>query len=53
MPQVAFLYGLEVLFFRFGLDGTVAAVTFAHLVFVLPYAFLALSDPWRAFDRRC
>ncbi|HQF30743.1 MAG TPA: ABC transporter permease subunit, partial [Hyphomicrobiales bacterium] len=22
------------------------------LVFVLPYVFLALSDPWRAFDRR-
>ncbi|MEO8856418.1 MAG: ABC transporter permease subunit, partial [Burkholderiaceae bacterium] len=24
----------------------------AHLVFVLPYLFLALADPWRAFDTR-
>ncbi len=52
VPQVAFLYGLQVLFFRFGLDGTLGAVVVAHLVFVLPYVFLALSDPWRAFDRR-
>ena len=24
----------------------------AHLVFVLPYVFLSLADPWRAFDER-
>ena len=52
VPQVAFLFGLQVLLVRFGLDGTVGAVVWAHLVFVLPYLFLALADPWRAFDSR-
>ena len=28
------------------------ALVVVHLVFVLPYVFLSLSDPWRAFDRR-
>ena len=28
------------------------ALVLAHLVFVLPYVFLSLSDPWRAYDRR-
>lgn len=52
VPQVAFLFGLQVLLVHFGLDGTVGAVVWAHLVFVLPYLFLALADPWRAFDSR-
>ena len=52
VPQVAFLFGLQVLLVRFELDGTVGAVVWAHLVFVLPYLFLALADPWRAFDSR-
>ena len=29
-----------------------AAVIAAHLVFVLPYVFLSLADPWRAWDAR-
>ena len=28
------------------------SLVLAHLVFVLPYVFLSLSDPWRAYDRR-
>lgn len=52
VPQVAFLFGLQVLLIRFRLDGTGFAVVWTHLVFVLPYLFLALADPWRAFDTR-
>jgi putative thiamine transport system permease protein len=52
VPQVAFLFGLQVLLVRLGADGTWAAVVWAHLVFVLPYLFLSLADPWRAFDER-
>jgi putative thiamine transport system permease protein len=37
---------------RLGADGRLAAVIWAHLVFVLPYLFLSLADPWRAFDER-
>ncbi len=52
VPQIAFLFGAQVLAVRFGLDATLAAVVWAHLIFVLPYLFLSLADPWRAFDSR-
>jgi putative thiamine transport system permease protein len=52
VPQVAFLFGTQVLLVRLGFDATLAAVIWAHLVFVLPYMFLSLADPWRAFDTR-
>jgi putative thiamine transport system permease protein len=52
VPQVAFLFGAQVLLVRMNFDGTLAAVVWAHLVFVLPYLFLSLADPWRAFDPR-
>ncbi|NNU80868.1 ABC transporter permease subunit [Halovulum dunhuangense] len=52
IPQAAFLPGLQ--FFLLGIGGAegVLPVIAAHLVFVLPYVFLSLSDPWRAWDRR-
>ena len=52
VPQVAFLFGAQVLLVRLHFDGTLAAVVWAHLIFVLPYLFLSLADPWRAFDPR-
>jgi putative thiamine transport system permease protein len=52
VPQVAFLFGAQVLLVRANFDGTLAAVIWAHLIFVLPYLFLSLADPWRAFDPR-
>src|SRR5262249_30741783 len=52
VPQVAFLFGTQVLLVRLGLDATLHAVIWAHLIFVLPYMFLSLADPWRAFDVR-
>ncbi|MEO8836394.1 MAG: ABC transporter permease subunit [Caldimonas sp.] len=52
VPQIAFLYGFQVLLVRLGWDGHWLAVLWAHLVFVLPYAFLSLADPWRALDPR-
>ncbi len=52
VPQVAFLLGLQTLAFGAGArDGRVAVIV-AHLVFVLPYTFLALADAWRAWDTR-
>lgn len=52
VPQIAFLFGAQVLLVRIGLDGSWIAVAWAHLLFVLPYVFLSLADPWRALDRR-
>lgn len=52
VPQIAFVYGFQAALVRLGLDGLWVAVAWAHLVFVLPYAFLSLADPWRALDPR-
>ncbi|MBD1544794.1 ABC transporter permease subunit [Labrenzia aggregata] len=52
VPQISFLFGLQVLFLVAGWDGTYVAVALTHLVFVLPYVFLALSDPWDHLDPR-
>ncbi|GLS29912.1 putative thiamine transport system permease protein [Mesorhizobium albiziae] len=52
VPQVAFLFGLQLLFVLTGTVASLPALVFVHLIFVLPYVFLSLSDPWRAYDRR-
>lgn len=52
VPQIAFLFGGQVLLAVLHLDGTLAAVVWSHLLFVLPYVFLSLADPWRSLDTR-
>jgi putative thiamine transport system permease protein len=52
VPQIAFLFGAQVLLVRLGLDGTLAAVVWAHTLFVMPYVYLSLTDPWHALDPR-
>ncbi|MDH4411938.1 MAG: ABC transporter permease subunit [Rhizobium sp.] len=52
VPQIAFVFGLQLLFVSSGSDNRQVALILVHLVFVLPYVFLSLADPWRALDRR-
>ncbi len=52
VPQAAFLFGLQLLMLGSSLSISISLLVLAHLVFVLPYVFLSLSDPWRGFDRR-
>ncbi len=52
VPQIAFLFGIQVLLVRGNIDGTFFAVAWVHLIFVVPYLFLSLADPWRALDPR-
>jgi putative thiamine transport system permease protein len=52
VPQAAFLFGLQLLFVFTGSVASLPALVLAHLTFVMPYVFLSLSDPWRAYDRR-
>lgn len=52
VPQIGFLFGLQFLFIMAGLDATWPSLVLAHMVFVLPYVFLSLSAPWRAYDVR-
>jgi putative thiamine transport system permease protein len=51
-PQIAFLTGMASLMTALHLDGNGFGVGLAHLVFVLPYVFLSLAEPWRAYDER-
>jgi putative thiamine transport system permease protein len=52
IPQIAFLGGIQwlLLFVRADIDWL--SVGFAHLIFVLPYVFLALAETWRTYDER-
>ena len=52
VPQISFMFGLQVFFTLIGLERTLISVVLSHLVFVLPYVFLSLSDPFRALDPR-
>ena len=52
VPQTAFLPGLQTFLLSINADTGRAPVIAAHLVFVLPYVFLSLGDPWRAWDTR-
>lgn len=52
IPQTAFLPGLQTLMLTLGADVGRLPVMMAHLVFVLPYVFLSLADPFRAWDGR-
>lgn len=52
VPQIGFLFGLQILLTFLRLDGWLLTLVWTHLVFVLPYVFLALSDPYRSYDDR-
>ena len=52
VPQVGFLFGTQVLAVWLKIDGSWLALVWSHLLFVLPYVFLALADPYRALDER-
>ncbi|MGC9420048.1 MAG: ABC transporter permease [Rhodovulum sp.] len=52
VPQVAFLPGLQTFALMARADMGIGAVILGHLVFVLPYVFLSLAAPWRAWDTR-
>ena len=52
VPQVCFLPGFEFLALRLKATGGLAPVMAAHLIFVLPYVYLAASGPFRAWDGR-
>ena len=52
LPQVAFLFGVQVLLLLGRLEGTWPALVAVPLLLVLPCAFRSLGDPRRALDPR-
>ena len=52
LPQIGFLFGVQSMLVIAGLDGGWAGLAWTHFLFVLPYVYLSLSEPWRALDPR-
>jgi len=52
LPQIGFLFGIQVLLVAASMDGTWPGVVWTHFLFVLPYVYLSLAQPWRALDPR-
>jgi len=52
LPQAGFLFGVQVLWSALRWDGALAAVVWTHVLFVAPYVYLALRDPFAALDPR-
>ena len=52
MPQIAFLPGLQILLLSVGPAESLITTMCVHLLFVLPYVYLSLSEPWTRFDGR-
>ncbi|MFK8016861.1 MAG: ABC transporter permease [Gammaproteobacteria bacterium] len=50
LPQMTFLFGVQILLTRWHLDGQFVAVVWAHLVFALPYLWGVLAPARAALD---
>ena len=52
LPQMTFLFGVQILLTRMHLDGSYGAVVWAHLIFALPYLWGVLAPARAALDPR-
>lgn len=52
VPQMTFLFGVQVLLARLHVDGTFVAVVWSHLIFALPYLWGVLAPARAALDPR-
>lgn len=52
VPQIAFLFGVQVALSFFRLDGHWPGLIWSHLLFVIPYVFLSLGPIYRSYDQR-
>ncbi len=52
VPQITFMAGIQLLLVIMKMDGYWITLMLSHLLFVLPYMFIALSATYLAFDGR-
>lgn len=52
LPQMTFLFGVQVVLTAMRVEGTLAAVLWAHLIFALPYAWGMLAPARASIDPR-
>jgi putative thiamine transport system permease protein len=51
LPQTGFLFGIQIMLLWLRLDGSIIALIWVHMLFVVPYIWLALAPSWRSFNR--
>jgi putative thiamine transport system permease protein len=52
IPQIAFLFGLQIMLVWLSIEGVYVTLIWAHLLFVFPYVLLSLGPAWRRWDNR-
>ena len=52
VPQISFLFGLQIGLSWARLDGTWPALIYIHMIFILPYIWLVLAPAFGQMDRR-
>lgn len=52
LPQVGFLFGIQVFFIWSNINGSVLSVLALHTLYVLPYVYLTLSGPYLSFNQQ-
>ncbi len=52
LPQLAFLFGVQLLLLQLHADGRWWAIVWTHALFVFPYTVITLYGPWQAYDKR-
>lgn len=52
IPQIAFLFGVQVWLVRLHWDGRGWALLWSHLLYVVPYMYLSLAGAYQNFDPR-
>lgn len=52
LPQLAFLFGVQLLLLQLHADGQWWTIVWVHALFVFPYMVLALHGPWHAYEQR-
>lgn len=50
LPQIGFLFGIQIMLLWLRLDGSILALIWTHMLFVVPYIWLALAPSWRSFN---
>jgi len=52
IPQATFLMGVQIFAVWLNLDGSYIFLAWMHLLFVVPYLFIGLSETWSGFENR-
>ncbi|THB74480.1 MAG: ABC transporter permease [Desulfobulbaceae bacterium] len=52
VPQIGFMFGVQIVFTLMDIQGSWLGLIWVHLIFVLPYVFLTLAQPYRNYDQR-